>query len=132
LYTVNSTVCTHIPHDTDRKRLRARRKRSRENPIPEGGAKARASMKLSRSGSVMHCTITSERPLVYRCCLIYGKGRRLTVPAIDAATAEDAAILATKFMPSEAAVEVWLGADLVLTRQSPVLHRKKGLEQLAS
>lgn len=70
--------------------------------------------------------------MVYRCFLVYGKNRRVTLPPIDAATPEDAAVLATKFMRSEAAIEIWLGSDLVLLRKRAALQRKKCLELLVS
>ncbi|MCC6912196.1 MAG: hypothetical protein AB7H70_03965 [Rhodospirillaceae bacterium] len=56
----------------------------------------------------------------------------MTLPPIDAASAEDAAVFATKFMRSEAAIEIWQGADLVLLRKRAALQRKKCLELLVS
>jgi hypothetical protein len=70
--------------------------------------------------------------LVYRCFLVYGKNRRVTLPPIDAASAEDAALFATKFMRSEAAIEIWDGSDLVLMRKRAALQRKKCLELLCN
>ncbi len=56
----------------------------------------------------------------------------MTLPPIDAASAEDAAVFATKFMRSEAAIEIWQGADLILLRKRAALQRKKCLELLVS
>lgn len=70
--------------------------------------------------------------MLYRCFLVYGKNRRVTLPPIDAASAEDAAVLATKFMRSEASIEIWQGTDLVLMRKRAALQRKKCLELLVS
>ncbi len=69
---------------------------------------------------------------MYRCFLVYGKNRRVTLPPIDAASAEDAAVFATRFMRSEAAIEIWEGTDLVLMRKRAALQRKKCLELLVS
>lgn len=70
--------------------------------------------------------------MVYRCFLVYGKNRRVTLPPINAANAEDAALFATKFMRSEAAIEIWDGSDLVLMRKRAALQRKKCLELLCN
>ncbi len=69
---------------------------------------------------------------MYRYFLVYGKNRRVTLPPIDAASAEDAAVFATRFMRSEAAIEIWEGTDLVLMRKRAALQRKKCLELLVS
>lgn len=70
--------------------------------------------------------------MIYRCFLVYAKNRRVTLPPIDAPTPEDAAVMATKFLRSEATIEIWQGADRVLMRKRAALQRKKCLELLVS